>query len=176
MVLVLSPLQASADDRDRLATLFDAAAAQGGLVTIPPGDYQLDGLKPIPMRSGMTVTAYGARFHLPESLGDRARCVLFAGENVSDFRWSGGHFAGHVFDPARDSNSWEPNANTRAILITTSRGGETRNLHFRDISSSDLAGAAITVQGAEKPGSDREIDAFARESPSKTVTWNAPGS
>lgn len=50
------------DDRSKLATLFASAVNNGGKVTIPPGDYFLDGNKPIPLRSEMTVTAYGARF------------------------------------------------------------------------------------------------------------------
>jgi hypothetical protein len=67
----------------------------------------------------MTVLADGARFHLPKTLGDKTRVVLFAGENMSDVRWFGGHFAGTVSDNTKADNSWEPDANTRAILITT---------------------------------------------------------
>ena len=52
---------------------------------------------------------------------------------------------------------------TWAILITTILpGGETKNLTFRDVTSDGLAGAAISVAGAEKRGSDREIEAYAR--------------
>lgn len=78
------------------------------------------------------MSAYGARFHFPKTLGDQSRVVLFAGENVSDFRWFGGHFIGHVFDPSKTENSWEPNVNTRAILIATTVGGRTEDLTFRD--------------------------------------------
>ncbi len=151
-----------ADDTAKVAALFAEAAGKGGVVTVPPGDYALDGAKPLPLVSGTTVFAYGARFHLPARLGDKARVVLFAGENVSDFRWFGGHFAGHVFDPAQAENTWEPNVNTRAILITTTPGGRTENLTFRDLSSDGVAGAVITVLGAEKKGSEREIETFAR--------------
>ena len=150
-----------ADDRDRLAALF-AQAQPGGTVTIPPGEYRLDGAKPVALVSGVTVSAYGARFVLPEKLGDKERAVLFAGENVSDFRWFGGHFRGRVFDPAKEENSWEPNANTRGILITTTPGGHTENVTFRDITSDGLAGAVITVLGAERKGSEREVETFAR--------------
>lgn len=152
---------ASADDTAKIAELFAPAADHGGTVTIPPGDYALDGVQPIRLASHTTVLAYGARFHLPDELGDKARVVLFSGENVSDFRWFGGHFAGHVFDPAHEENPWEPNVNTRAILITTTADGETRDLTFRDITSDDLAGAAISVSGAERKGSDREIETYA---------------
>ena len=163
------------DDRSKLATLFASAADNGGNVTIPPGDYDVDGSEPIPLRSQMTVTAYGAHFHLPEKLGDQARAVVFAGENVSDFRWFGGHFIGRVFNPDRTDNSWEPNANTRGILITTTSGGETTNLTFRDVSSDGMAGAVITVLGAAKPGSDREIDAYARNVTAENCTLQQSG-
>lgn len=155
-ILLVAPVAAlHADDRSKLAALFASAADNGGKVTIPPGDYHLDGSEPIPLRSEMTVTAYGARFYLPEKLGDQARAVLFSGENVKHLRWFGGHFQGSVFDPSRTSNTWEPNANTRGIVITTSSGGETANLIFRDITSDGLAGAAITVLGADRKRGDR---------------------
>ena len=155
-ILLVAPVAAlHADDRSKLAALFASAADNGGKVTIPPGDYHLDGSEPIPLRSEMTVTAYGARFYLPEKLGDQARAVLFSGENVKHLRWFGGHFQGSVFDPSRTSNTWEPNANTRGIVITTSSGGETANLIFRDITSGGLAGAAITVLGADRKRGDR---------------------
>ena len=151
------------DDTPAITACFEAAArAGGGTVTVPPGDYFMSGEAPVPLVSRLTVSAYGARFHLPEKLGDKARAVLFSGENVRDFHWSGGHFSGHVFDPARQENSWEPNASTRAIVITTAPRGRTENLTFRDITSDGLAGAAITVLGAEKKGSDREVETYAR--------------
>ena len=155
-------LPVCANDAARLAALLTPAIEQGGLVSIPPGDYELDGAKPLLLASHMTVSAYGARFHLPKTLGDKARAVMFAGENVSDFRWLGGHFTGNVFDPAKADNTWEPNANTRAILITTSPGGRTEDLTFRDVTSDGLAGAAITVLGAEKKGSEREVETLAK--------------
>jgi hypothetical protein len=152
----------ASDDTPALQRCFEAVArAGGGVVTIPPGEYFLRGDTPVPLMSRTTVFAYGARFCLPEKLGDRARMVLFTGQDVSDFNWFGGHFQGHVFDPAAADNAWEPNVNTRAILITTSPGGRTENLTFRDIASDGLAGAAVTVLGAEKKASDREVGTFA---------------
>jgi hypothetical protein len=153
---------ARADDTAKIAALFAPVSEHGGIVTIPPGDYALDGAQPIRVASHTTVFAYGARFHLPDALGDKARVVLFSGENISDFRWFGGHFSGHVFDPAREENSWEPNANTRGIVITTTPDGVTENLTFRDISSDGLAGSAINVLGAEKRGSERDVESYAR--------------
>jgi hypothetical protein len=150
------------DDSAVISSLLEQGAQRGGLVTIPPGDYQLEGKTPLKLLSGMTVSAYGARFHFPKTLGDKARVVLFSGEDLSDFRWFGGHFAGEVFDPSKLENCWEPNANTRAILITTTSTGRTENLTFRDISSDGVAGAVITVLGAVKKGSEREIESFAR--------------
>ena len=152
---------ARGDDYVRLRDLFVAGAGAGGVVTVPPGDYRLEGVEPIPLRSHMVVVAYGARFHFPERLGDRARRVLFAGENLTGLHWSGGHFSGHVFDPARPRNPWEPNVNTRAIVVSTTPGGVTGNLTFRDVSSDNLAGAAITVLGAGTPGSERDVSTYA---------------
>lgn len=160
-----------ADDSEKLAALL----APRGVVTIPPGDYALDGTRPVPISSGTTVVAYGARFHLPDNLGDRARTVLFTGEDVSDFRWFGGHFTGHVFDPTVEENLWEPNANTRGIVITTSPGGRTENLTFRDITSDGLAGAVITVLGAEKKGSESEVVTFARNVTVENCTLERSG-
>ena len=153
---------ARADDSEKLRTILNKAADTGGVITIPPGDYELDGKTPLPLTSGMTINAQGARFHFPKTLSDRARIVLFVGENIQDFQWFGGHFDGEVFDPSREHNTWEPNVNTRAILITTKPGGLTQNLTFRDITSHGLAGAAVTVMGAEKKGSESEIDTPAR--------------
>lgn len=161
-ILVLAVSPAFADDTAKLAALLAGAADHGGVVTIPPGDYQLDGQTPITLPSHTTVSAHGARFHLPKTLGDKARVVLFAGENVSDFRWFGGHFSGHVFDNTKAENTWEPNANTRAILITTTPSGRTENLTFRDITADGLAGAAITVLGVERKGSVSEVETLAR--------------
>jgi hypothetical protein len=166
---------ARADDTAKISALFAAAAEHGGTVTIPPGDYALDGVEPVQLASHTTVVAYGARFHLPDTLGDKARVVLFHGENVSDLRWFGGHFSGHVFDPAREENSWEPNANTRAILITTTPGGQTANLTFRDVSSDNLAGAAISVAGSEKRGGDREVETYVRNVTVENCTLERTG-
>lgn len=151
------------DDTPALTRCFEAVAkAGGGTVVIPPGDYFVSGDKPVPLASRTSVSAYGARFHLPGKLGDRARVVVFSGEDVRDFNWFGGHFTGRCFDPKREDNTWEPNANTRVILITTSPGGRTENLTFRDISSERIAGAVVSVHGAARPKSESEVETFAR--------------
>jgi parallel beta-helix repeat protein len=174
-ILVLGFSAAFADDTAKLAALLAGAADHGGVVTIPPAEYHLDGQTPITLQSHTTVSAYGARFHLPQTLGDRARVVLFSGENVSDFRWFGGFFSGHVFDNTRAENTWEPNANTRVILITTTPSGRTENLTFRDITTDGLAGAAITVLGAEKKGSLSEVETFARNVAVENCTLERSG-
>ena len=166
---------AYADDSALLGGLLAAAIEHGGTVTFPPGDYQLDGVTPLSIASHTTVMAYGARFHLPKSLGGKARVVLFEGKDIVDFRWFGGHFSGDVFDPARNDNAWEPSANTRAILISTTPGGRTENLTFRDITSDGLAGAAVTVLGAAAPNSDREIETFARNVTIENCTLERTG-
>ena len=132
---------------------------RNGVVTIPPGDYALTGT--LPILSGTTVFAYGARFHLPEKLGDQARVVAFAGENVTDFTWHGGAFFGQCFDHRRAGNTWEPNANTRIFAITTTPGSKTDNLLFRDIHSERVAGAVINVEGVPRAGSESAVDTFA---------------
>ena len=164
-----------ADDSGKVAAFFDSASREGGVVTIPPGDYHLDGSAPIKLRSHTTVWAYGARFHLPERLGDKARVVLFEGENVRDFRWFGGHFSGHVFDPARVDNTWEPNVNTRLLLLTTTSDGATENLTIRDLTSDNIAGAAVTVVGMEKRGNEREVLSFVRNVTVENCTLERTG-
>jgi hypothetical protein len=158
------PQDGERDATEAFARLFaDVAAAGGGRVTIPPGRYALAGKTPVRLTGSTHVTADGAVFLLPEALGDGARIVLFAGEDVHDFSWRGGEFRGHCFDPAAESNTWEPNANTRAILITTTPGGSTRGLRFRDIRSNGMAGAVVTVLGASAPGSAREVATYAAD-------------
>lgn len=154
-------LPAQADDREKLAALFAPATTKGGVVTIPPGDYSLDGREPIQLSSNTTVIAQGARFHLPAQLGDQARLVLFAGDNVRQFSWHGGEFFGHVFDPAQRENAWEPNVCTRVFLFTTTRERRTSDILFRDVRSDGIAGAVVTVLGAASPENERDVLQYA---------------
>jgi hypothetical protein len=150
------------DDTPAFEACFKELAKNGsGTLTIPPGDYFMKGDKPVPLCSGVVVSAQGARFHLPMELGEKARIVLFSGENISYLTWEGGLFLGDVFDPARQKNTWEPDANTRMIVITTTRGGQTHDLTFRDVQSNGIAGAVINVEGLPKKGSEREVDTHA---------------
>jgi len=146
---------------DSLRRAFESAKP-GDTLVIPPGEYALDGKVPIPLKSDLTIIAEGAAFRLPEQLGDKARVVVFQGENIRNLTWRGGRFVGHVFDQSRSDNTWEPNVNTRGILITTSIGGRTENLRFEKIQSDGLAGAAITVLGAEKKGTEKEVLTYAK--------------
>lgn len=143
LCLFLFTASVMADDSAKLVALL----AKDGVVTIPAGDYHLDGAQPIPLRSNTTVMAHGARFILPETLPDQARVVLFAGENILHFAWHGGEFIGHVFDPAKKDNTWEPNANTKGIEITTTKLDGTHDILFRDVKSDGIAGAVIGVHG-----------------------------
>ncbi len=160
-ILVSIVASTEADDTHKLRALF-MEAPEHSVLTIPPGDYRLDGRQPIELKSNLTVKAHGARFRMPISLEEQAQIVLFRGENIRNFRWEGGYFEGNVFDPAQSKNTWPPNANTRAILISTANEGESGDLTFSEISSKGLAGAAITVLGAPQAGSDRDIARFAR--------------
>lgn len=149
------------DDSGRLAPLFAAAKESGAVVTIPPGDYHLDGEKPILVHSNTTVFAHGARFHFPEQLGDGAKCLLFAGTDVKNLTWHGGEFLGHVFDPSRQENPWEPNVTTKGIELTTSATGSTRDITFREVRSDGLASAAIGVFGSAPRSSESAVDVYA---------------
>lgn len=158
------PTDGEADATQAFTKLFgDVRTAGGGRVTIPPGTYLLAGKEPITLVGNTHVTADGAVFLLPGTLGDKARVVLFAGEDVCDFSWRGGEFRGRCFDPAAESNTWEPNTNTRAILITTSPEGKTRGLLFRDIKSAGMAGAVVTVLGVSTAGSESEVANYATD-------------
>lgn len=146
---------ALADDSASLNRLL----AKGGTITIPAGDYRLDGARPLTIGSNTTIIAHGARFNLPEKLPDQARVVLFAGVDVEHFAWHGGEFIGHVFDPARKENTWEPNANTKGIEITTTKEGGTHDILFRDVKSKDMAGAVIGVHGLYAKSKESEVSA-----------------
>ena len=150
------------DDTPALRRCFEAVQqAGGGLLTIPPGSYRLAGAPTIPLSSNTTVRAHGARFLLPEHLGDRAHLTLFAGRDLTNFAWHGGHFEGYCFDHRNPPNTWEPNVCTRVLVIETSRGGVTADLLFRDISARKIAGAVITVQGCKRADSERGVETFA---------------
>jgi hypothetical protein len=137
-------------------------AKPGDTLVISPGEYAVDGAVPIPLKSDLTIIAEGVTFRLPARMGDKARAVVFQGENIRNLTWRGGRFHGHVFDQSRYDNTWEPNVNTLGILITTSVGGHTENLRFEGIQSDGLAGAAITVLGAEKKGTEKEVLTYAK--------------
>lgn len=149
-----------ADDTERLASFFEMVGS-GGVITIPPGDYHLDGETPIALSSNTTVFAHGARFHFPESLDDGQKRTLFAGTDVKHLTWHGGEFIGHVFDPAKQENSWEPNVNTKGIEITTTVAGGTHDILFREVRSQDVGGAVIGVHGLAGRSSESAVEAYA---------------
>ena len=150
------------DDTPAFQRLFSAVAkAGGGTVIIPVGNYFLQGDAVIPISSNTTVSAYGARFFLPRTLGDKARITLFSGMDIQNFSWFGGYFEGYCFDHRNPPNTWEPNVTTRMIVITTSAKGKTDNLLFRDITSNKVAGAVVTVLGLHQEKSESEVLNFA---------------
>ncbi len=155
LVFLLLATASFADDSAKLAALL----AKDGVVTIPAGDYHLDGTKPIPLRSNTTIMSHGARFILPKTLPDKARVVLFAGADIAHFAWHGGEFIGHVFDPAQKENTWEPNANTKGIEITMTVAGGTHDIQFRDVKANGVAAAVIGVHGLSK--GESEVIAYA---------------
>ncbi|MDR3194665.1 MAG: right-handed parallel beta-helix repeat-containing protein [Tannerella sp.] len=145
------------DDTPAFRQLLEqVGGAGGGVVTIPPGDYFLSGSEPLPVPSRTTVFAYGARFFLPQTLGDQARIVLFEGTDVTDFTWFGGFFKGYCFDPAAEENPWEPNVTTRIFVVQASERGVAGGLKFRDISADRVAGAVVNVIGYSPHGEDSD--------------------
>ncbi|MCC6511445.1 MAG: right-handed parallel beta-helix repeat-containing protein [Pirellulaceae bacterium] len=150
----------SADDSHRIRELL-AISDSSGVVTIPPGDYMLDGTQPLALSSNTTIMAHGARFHLPKTLPDKAKLVVFAGQDISHFAWHSGEFLGHVFDPEIRENTWEPNATVNGIEITTTRPGGTHDLLFRDVKANGMAGAVIGVHGLAEQGSESAVSAWA---------------
>jgi hypothetical protein len=107
------------------------------------------------------VFAYGANFHLPKTLGDQARIVVFKGENMTNFTWFGGHFEGYCFDHRNPPNTWEPNVNTRIFVISTSESGKTDHILFRDVSSNKVAGAIVNIEGYKKVHDSPNVENFA---------------
>jgi len=137
VAILISGCVGPTGDETSLRRSFEAAKP-GDTLTIPPGDYAVDGKVPIPLKSDLTIIAEGATFRLPERMGDKARAVVFQGEDIRNLTWRGGRFVGRVFDQSRADNTWEPNVNTRGILITTSPGGRTENLRFVVFGSGDV--------------------------------------
>jgi len=150
------------DDTPAFQKLFEAVSkVGGGTVTIPAGEYYVSGLSSINIPSNTTVFAYGANFHLPKTLGDQARIVVFKGENITNFTWFGGHFEGNCFDHRNPPNSWEPNVNTRIFVISTSESGKTDHILFRDVSSNKVAGAIVNIEGFKKVHDSPIVENFA---------------
>ena len=150
------------DDTPAFQRLFEAVSkVGGGTVTIPAGEYYVSGLSSISLPSNSTVFAYGANFHLPKTLGDQARIVVFKGENMTNFTWFGGHFEGYCFDHRNPPNTWEPNVNTRIFVISTSESGKTDHILFRDVSSNKVAGAIVNIEGYKKVHDSPNVENFA---------------
>jgi len=150
------------DDAPAFQKLFEAVSkVGGGTVTIPAGEYYVSGLSSISLPSNTTVFAYGANFHLPKTLGDQARIVVFKGENITNFTWFGGHFEGYCFDHRNPPNTWEPNVNTRIFVISTSESGKTDHILFRDVSSNKVAGAIVNLEGFKKVHDSPNVENFA---------------
>ena len=150
------------DDVPAFQRLFEAVSkVGGGTVTIPAGEYYVSGISSINIPSNTTVFAYGANFHLPKTLGDQARIVVFKGENMTNFTWFGGHFEGYCFDHRNPPNTWEPNVNTRIFVISTSESGKTDHILFRDVSSNKVAGAIVNIEGYKKVHDSPNVENFA---------------
>jgi hypothetical protein len=150
------------DDTPAFQRLFEAVSkVGGGTATIPAGEYYVSGLSSISLPSNTTVFAYGANFHLPKTLGDQARIVVFKGENITNFTWFGGHFEGYCFDHRNPPNTWEPNVNTRIFVISTSESGKTDHILFRDVSSNKVAGAIVNIEGFKKVHDLPTVENFA---------------
>lgn len=60
IALFAMSLSAPSHDKAKLASLVAPSIERGGVVTIPPGDYEMDGAKPLTIGLRMTVFAYTA--------------------------------------------------------------------------------------------------------------------
>lgn len=152
------------DDTDAFQRCFEEVTlARGATVQIPARTYYISGKVPIKLPSNTKVVATGARFILPKVLGDRAKIILFEGVDVHDFIWEGGRFEGHCFDINATNNTWEPNTNTVVFRFWSSPQGMTSKLLFKDIESSRIAGAVVSVNGIAKAGSESEVERYATD-------------
>lgn len=81
------------DDTFAIQSAIDALAGTGGVVEIPPGQYMIDALKSIRLRSGVHLRlASGARLVARPNAAERSYVLL--GQQVSDVVVSGGEIVG----------------------------------------------------------------------------------
>lgn len=66
-----------------------------------------------------------------------------------------------MFDPAKKDNTWEPNANTKGIEITTTKEGGTHDVRFRDVKSNGMAAAFIGVHGLYEKKNEANVKSYA---------------
>ncbi len=155
MHIYLSDFGAKGDGKtncaEALKNCFEkAATVSDPIVVIEEGTYLVDSNKAIELCSNLSVEAKGAKFLLPENLCDCHKRVMFEGVNIKNFTWNGGCFEGYVYDPEAKDNCWGPADYTGIISIKTLDGGKCANISFKDISSKNVAGAVIHVEGADK--------------------------
>lgn len=142
--IYLSHYMKTFDTNDAMRACFaEAAKDNHAVVIIEPGEYLLEGLKPIVLSSDTIVQAHGAVFFFPEELGENCRRFMFCGEGIENFTWDGGKFIGYVHDPEAMQNKWEPRAHT--VCIEMIGGG--KNISFRNMEAENIAGPVIHVRG-----------------------------
>lgn len=152
MRIYLSDFCAKADGKtncaDAFIKCFEKAKAQAEpVIVIEEGTYLIDSQTPIPLCSDLHIFAYGAKFLFPENLGQNRKRVMFEGTDIKNFTWSGGHFEGYVYNPEAKDNLWEPSDYTGGISIKTTDGGMCENIKFCGITSKNVAGAIVHVEG-----------------------------
>jgi hypothetical protein len=139
----------NADDTEEFIACFSAAAKNSGPVRIiiEPGEYLLQAIKPVPLFSDLTVEADGAEFYWPENLNNPKHRDMFAGSNIQNLRWHGGHFHGYVYNVPPEVSKWPPESLGRCIVIETTSEGNSSNLRFFDIEGTGCSGSVVSVYG-----------------------------
>ncbi len=137
-----------------LACFRAAASCPHPTVIIDSGEYTLSGNTPIPLSSGMTVLAEGAVFRYPRAPLADGEHMLFYGEDVCDLTFRGGRFRGHVYDPLRDDNVWQPHTSAGGIFIRRTPSGEVKNIFISHITAEGLSAPAVYVGGCRAPSGE----------------------
>lgn len=148
-----------------LQRALDAAAESGRPVLFPPMTYLLNDPAGLRLRSGLTLSMYGAKFVLSDSMDRDGQAFL--GENVTDITMLGGEVVGR-----RDS--WPDGVNIAGVRIRGSSARiRIRDMHFRDLSSN---GIGIFGEGPENMASDVWItNTMIRRCSNKYIDYLLPG-
>lgn len=118
------------------------SAGSGQTIVFPPHRYLLNDPAGLRMRSGQTLSMYGAQFVFPENWDQDGQA--FFGESVSDVQLFGGEIVGHA-------GKWADGVNVRGIHLV----GPCERIRIRDMRLRDLTSNGIGVFAtADAPARD----------------------